>query len=55
MEQLMLAERFRPANTTAERRKLLKVFHPDSGTHAAKKQLDEAAQIFTAIKFKFLD
>jgi predicted nucleic acid-binding Zn ribbon protein len=38
-----------------QRGKLQKVFHPDTGTHATKKQLDEAAQIFKAIKFRISD
>ena len=38
--------------TKSDHRKLDKVFHPDSGKHATEAQLNEASQIWNALKVK---
>ena len=42
------------AVTKAEHRTVMKVFYPDTGTHATKRQLDDAFKI-VSVKTKVLD
>jgi hypothetical protein len=43
-----------PPPPKAQHNTLRKVFHPDTGSHATKALLNEAMQVFNAIKWNVL-